>query len=272
MRGITMKLRNFLYLNTKLLDDYLSAIDGYISDTEIHTDSQTNKKSGHLEGGIPVVHGSGDAEKTEAEEIKKEVKITEASKFEKLFTYLDENDLKYYEFLNANNFDELSRDDFMEVLVSPRFSKLKKFTDLAQKLGKFANAMQPFADQPLIDLKAKQALSGFDALGQIKNGSEVSCVFSFEDKEYPLVAYLDEQYFKVLQERFVGEVYMLCKIQRKILKGQNVKLDEIFESFKNMPLNRSQRRKMPKNLNNPSEIKDVVRGPAFVVIPIAVYQ
>ena len=35
MRGITMKLRNFLYLNTKLLDDYLSAIDGYISDTEI---------------------------------------------------------------------------------------------------------------------------------------------------------------------------------------------------------------------------------------------
>lgn len=267
-----MKLRNFLYLNTKLLDDYLSSIDGYISDTEIHTDSQTNKKSGQLRAGIPVILAAGDAEKFESEEIKKEVKITEASKFEKLFTYLNGNGLKYYEVLNESHFNELSRDDFMEVLVSPRFSKLKEFTDLAQKLGKWADVLQPFADQPLVDLKAKQALSGFNALSQIKNGSEVSCVFSFEDKGYPLVAYLDEQYFKVLQERFVGQVYMLCKIQRKISKGQNVKLDEIFESFKNIPLNRTQRRKMPKNLNNPNEIKDIVNGPAVIVIPIAVYQ
>ena len=27
-----MKLRNFLYLNTKILEDYISAIDGYTYD------------------------------------------------------------------------------------------------------------------------------------------------------------------------------------------------------------------------------------------------
>ena len=29
-----MKLRNFLYLNTKIINDYLSAIDGYVYNEE----------------------------------------------------------------------------------------------------------------------------------------------------------------------------------------------------------------------------------------------
>lgn len=29
-----MKLRNFLYLNTKVIEDYISAIDGYTYDEE----------------------------------------------------------------------------------------------------------------------------------------------------------------------------------------------------------------------------------------------
>ena len=65
---------------------------------------------------------------------------------------------------------------------------------------------------------------------------------------------------------------MLCKIQKKIVKGQSVKLDEIFEDIKKLPLNREQRRKMPKNLDNPDIIRDVIKGPALQVIPIAIYQ
>ena len=65
---------------------------------------------------------------------------------------------------------------------------------------------------------------------------------------------------------------MLCKIQKKIVKGQSIKLDEIFEDIKKLPLNREQRRKMPKNLDNPNVIRDVIKGPALQVIPIAIYQ
>ena len=48
--------------------------------------------------------------------------------------------------------------------------------------------------------------------------------------------------------------------------------DEIFDDIKKIPMNRQQRRKMPKNMDNPDELKDVVKGPALVVVPIAVYQ
>ncbi len=67
--------------------------------------------------------------------------------------------------------------------------------------------------------------------------------------------------------------YMLCKIQKKIEKGKSICLDEIFEDVKSLALNRKQRRKVSKkDMSNPQEIKDKINGPAFVVIPIAIYQ
>ena len=66
---------------------------------------------------------------------------------------------------------------------------------------------------------------------------------------------------------------MLCKVQKKIEKGNSICLDEIFEDVKSMAINREQRRQISKkNMSNPKEIKDKIMGPAFVVIPIAIYQ
>ena len=123
-----------------------------------------------------------------------------------------------------------------------------------------------------MDKGAKEAVEGFSALSQLKSGKEISCVFEFEDGRYPLVAYLDESFFRCEQENFVGESYVLCKVIRKLPKGQSIKLDEIFDDIKKLPLNREQRRKMPKSMDNPEGLKDVVKGPALIVLPIAVYQ
>ena len=97
-------------------------------------------------------------------------------------------------------------------------------------------------------------------------------LFRSSEKQYPLVASLDENYFRCEQESFVGQAYMLCKVIRKIPKGQSIKLDEIFDDIKKLPMNRAQRRNMPKNMDNPAELRDVIKEPALVVLPIAVYQ
>ena len=77
----------------------------------------------------------------------------------------------------------------------------------------------------------------------------------------PIVAHLDENYFECNQGNFTGrETYMLCKVIRKVPKGEKIKLDEIFEDVKRMPLNRSQRRNMPKNIDNPAEFRDEIGG------------
>lgn len=84
--------------------------------------------------------------------------------------------------------------------------------------------------------------------------------------------YLDESYFRCEQDNFVGQAYLLCKVIKKISKGQSIKLDEIFDDIKKLPFNRAQKRNIPKNMNNPAELRDIIKGTALVVLPIAVYQ
>lgn len=270
-----MKLRNFLYLNTKVVEDYIAAIDGYTYDEESQAISTSKENTLAGKGAIGVASGNGSRTGKQSEEVTRSVRISDAAKFEKIYKYLcsDEDDgLKYYEFLTEQEYNNLYRDDFLEVLVTARFSKMKELTNSVKKIAELAAVFETITDQKILDKKATEAVNGFSALGQMKSGKEIACVFEFEDGNHPLVAHLDESYFRCEQDNFVGQAYLLCKIIRKIPKGQRIKLDEIFDDIKKMPLNRAQRRTMPKNMDNPAELRDIIKGPALVVLPIAVYQ
>ena len=270
------EIKNFMYLNTKILEDYISVIDGFTYDEESQEIQNVNEKTLGGSAGVKIISGNGEIATKKVDEVKRSVHISDAAKFDKVFKYLQSGDedeqVKYYEFLTEEEFNSLHRDDFLEVLVTSRFSKMKELTDSVMKVADLAKVIQIITDEEILDKKAKEAVDGFSALGQLREGKEISCVFNFEDVKYPLVAYLDQSYFRCSEDNFVGESYLLCKIIRKVQKGQSVKLDEIFGDVKKLPLNREQRRKMPKNMDNPKEIKDVVKGPALIVIPIAVYQ
>ena len=54
-----MKLRNFLYLNTKVIEDYISAIDGFTYDEESQAIATSNENTVSGKAGIPVISGSG---------------------------------------------------------------------------------------------------------------------------------------------------------------------------------------------------------------------
>ena len=270
-----MKLRNFLYLNTKIVEEYIAAIDGYTYDEESQAVAESSEKSIEGKGSVGIVGGNGSLTGKMEEEVKRSVKISDAAKFEKIYKYLmsnEDEELQYFEFMTDESYNSLRRDDFLEVLVSARFSKMKELSDTVRKIAELASTVQPFTEQPLLDKKTEEVVKGFTALEQLRSGKAISCVFEFEDKKFPIVAYLDESFFRCNQDNFVGESYLLCKVIRKIPKGKNIKLDEVFEDVKNLPLNRAQRRNLPKNIDNPAEISDVIKGPAFVVLPVAVYQ
>ena len=270
-----MKLRNFLYLNTKVIEDYIAAIDGYTYDEESQAIATSSENALTGKSALGIASGSGSHTGKQSEEIKRSVHISDAAKFEKVHKYLrsdEEDGLKYFEFLTDTDYSGLYRDDFLEVLVTARFSKMKELTDSVMKIAELAAVFETITNQQILDKKTTESVQGFSALGQIKSGKEITCVFEFADGKHPIVAYLDESYFRCSQDNFVGQSYLLCKIVRKIPKGQSIKLDEVFDDFKKLPLNRAQRRNMPKNMDNPAELRDVIKGPALVVLPIAVYQ
>lgn len=257
------------------VEDYILSIDGCTYDEESQAITTSSEKTVSGKGGGVLISGNGTHIGKQAEEVKRSVKISDAAKFDKIYKYLqseDDDGLKYYEFLSNEVYAELNRDDFLEVLVTARFSKMRELAESVSKITELVTVFETITDQKFLDKKTSDAFNGITALGQLKSGKEIVCVFEFEDRQFPLIAHLDESYFRCGKENFVGQAYLLCKIIRKIPKGQSVKLDEIFDDIKKFPLNRTQKRKMPKNMDNPEGIRDIVKGPAFAVVPVAVYQ
>lgn len=268
-----MALRNILYIDNNIINDYVSQIDGYTYEEETIIDSSTKDKSASAGIGFAKFNSEGKLGKQNAFSSTKNVKITDASKLDKIIKYLEENDeLKYYENLTEQLWNDIRRDDFLELLVTPRFSKMREVSNMAKSLNNMINAFQPYMNENMLDDKTKEALSGFESISNLNNDSTISCVFNFEDKNYPIVAKLDSNLLKTDVENIKSECYLLCKVQRKIESGKSIELDEIFDEFKNLNLNREQKRKMSKNLSNPKELRDSIKGPAFIVIPIAIYR
>lgn len=266
-----MKLRNFLYLNENILDDYLSALEGCLTEKIITKEKQITDKKGNLDGKIISV-GAGKSVEIETQ---KEGTLTPSAKVQLFMDLLqNEEDIPFYESVNEEIWANLSRDEVVEFMGSIRFSKLKEISTAISQLSELSTLIENFTDTPIIDKKTQVSIDGIRCLGDYKNGNEVPCVLSFSgQKDYSVIAYLDDACLKVSQESFVGDVTILCKIQKKINKGSSVELTDFFKSIKDLPLNRSQRRAMKtKDLTMPKELSDTIKGPAFVVIPIAIYK
>lgn len=64
--------------------------------------------------------------------------------------------MKYYECIDEDSWNTICRDDFLEVLVTPRLSKIAEYTDAAKNLRSIAEVFQPFMETPMIDKKQKK--------------------------------------------------------------------------------------------------------------------
>ena len=87
-----MKLRNFLYLNTKVIEEYVSAIDGYTYDEESQAIATSKESALAGKGAIGIASGTGSHTGKQSEEVKRSVRISNAAKFEKIYKYLQSNE------------------------------------------------------------------------------------------------------------------------------------------------------------------------------------
>ena len=77
-----------------------------------------------LSAKIPFISGSGNHIGRKKKGIKRAVKFERYAKFDKIYKFLqsdEDNNLKYYESLSSESYANLKRDEFLEVLVTPRF-------------------------------------------------------------------------------------------------------------------------------------------------------
>jgi hypothetical protein len=265
-----MKLRSYLYINQRLVDDYLSAIDGSLYEEEIVKSKQGTIQNTDIEDGLPRTGTSGSLSFDERLLSEKKLKITYAAKIKRIVDYLKENDeLQEIEELDKDSLDKLKRDDFIEVFVDVRSSKmqqlvegLNKMVEMFSSLGSLVNFSE--SDQTMIN--QMQDLSN---MKETIDGGVCQLVFNPDGQtEISLIAQLEKGYLLDSIEKINKQCYVLCKVQRKIKEGEEIEVDSLLAGMDGIkPFMDNE-----EELTNPPEIKDVITAPGAFVLPVAIYQ
>lgn len=198
-------LRNFLYLDTQLLEYYLSSIKGALYEDETIVEKEEQIGGGSLGAKVAGIGGEGKKEKTTGREVIRRVKKTGPALFQELYSILEaEQEFKYYDVMTSENWNNIRRNSLLEVNVSPRFSMLDNITDLVEQIFPLISLVETTTGQKIIDDDAAEAIKGIKGLWQICTNKGIPCVFYFKSSpEYKLISYLNPKFFKVERDQII---------------------------------------------------------------------
>ncbi len=265
-------LRNFLYLDIQLVDDYLSSLEGALfEETLIEKEQNVTEGGGGID--LQVIKGSGKKEKSKGLESIKKINLTDAGKFQKLYEILkDDNFFEYYENMNLETWEKLDKNSVLECMVNLRFAKIEGIIDTIQNLLPLMSILENTTSEPIIDKKSQEAINGINMLAEQNRGKGLPCVFTFTDNdEFKFISYLNPNYLRVSKEQVIGELNLFCKIQRKLHEDEKIELFKIVPSLDIFKFNKQQKINL-KNVKIPDDLKDTIKSPAAIVIPIAIFR
>ncbi|MCL5960275.1 MAG: hypothetical protein M1358_13355 [Chloroflexi bacterium] len=267
-------LRKFLYLDSQIIDTYLSSVDGGVSagPTSI---KETEERTKEGKGGVslsPIQIGGGIADRSTTE-FQRSVVETSAARFERLYQSVSPDELKYVEIANEDLWDSLRRTTVVEVVGRIRLLQWQQILEFADQISPLAEMMEQFGQS--VDAQTKAMLAGIKQLGTMNEGKGTTIVLDvLESPEYRFVATLSDPMILVPRAELEGEATIIGSIQRKLKPGEKLTVSSLLTSTSAMTqLNRAQRRaSKPKAMAGPNPLFEEVAAPACILTPVAVFK
>lgn len=270
MRG-GMILRNFLYLDESLLIEFLAQLEGGVAASE--TRRTTSDRSRGIRGSLGtsgMAHAGGELRRRTQDEAEFVVHQTRASQFDRLHRLLTEKDALGVAEPSAD-LKTLARGKMVEVTGPARVLGLGGLSEMLEMLDSLSEVMDP-AEIDASELGQIELFRKF--LGRATPDIAVSVTTGEPPEEFGAVMKMDAG----LEARaeLAGEVSMLGKLLRRVEDGQNyVVQDPLGGLLATAPP--AARAELLANLDS-EEMRGFgvsspeVAGPAWIVLPVAVYR
>lgn len=263
-------LRNFHYLNTSIMDDYISSIEGSLTESEDISEKIATNKGVGADIGTLIKLDAG--LKTQIEkETKKKVVQTYASKFQKIYSFLeaDEN-IPYYDYIDDDSWEGIYRNQFIEIDVTIRFSKIDTVINSLGNLLPFIYQL----DNTIADDDTTKTIYLMNLIKEINQQNGLSAELQLiNGGKYKFISYFDHSCFVNELENMPNEITVFAKIQRKLRDNEKINLTNIVPVLEKMAFNREMKRSIKHSINElPEELFDNVKGPGALIIPIAIYN
>ena len=263
-------LRNFLYIDSRAIDEFLATIEGALFEETI-TESEKSQTAGTVGAGIAVLKGELETGKESEKEVVRKATLTYPAKFQRLYAGLQkEGAVSYYQRVGETERQTIVRNVVLEAAVTLQTSKLQSTLAVADQLVPLIDLVSSVTGQ-FNDEGSQQAIAGFSALGAASRQKGIPFVLNFiEECRFRLVGTMASENLLQPLDRIQGEITAFVKVQRLLGESEKFPLTNIVPDLKKIAANREQRRqastkKLPPHLN------EMVKGPAAVVIPIAFY-
>lgn len=267
-----MILRNFLFLDTATMEDYLATLEGYVIEGTVDQ-TEVEKKDRSGKAGYKIVEGEIASEKST--ETKQKLAVTDGAKFQKLYELLEKKDsVQFLDAFDEEIWTQLRRGELLEVDAIIRFPKPFTLTQAIEDLSPLMDIMATFGEDSLADPKSRAALEGMSAIAKLAEGKPIPILFEAASTPgFTFVANLPRRHLRCQLSDLEGEATVVGKIQRILAKGTKCEVFSLFPAFaSSLPsLTREQRNQMQREMVK-KELAEVVKGPAIIVTPLAIYR
>lgn len=287
-----------VYLNEKIVLDMLAIIeDGFSKVSEVSTSFEsTDKLNSKIEGGFSTknilekllkiqlnAEVGGESTECDKESLKSEKVHTNVSLFSKFRVSLESNNLLYCKAGNEIDIEKCNTGDFIEIegelQKNPMIDLIEKFLEIYKMAEIFDDKVpvgtrKAVAAQKASDRKTLKQIEQF--LNELKSTGTID--FIVENKDITLVLSAQEKYLSNdnISELLGGQFKVLGKII-KICYDEKEKIDLLRKTTLGI-LDDTSKKEFLATFNSPElqtfnlpKLRTEITGPAFIIIPIAIY-
>ena len=276
-RGVrfgSVMLRDFLYLDRSLIQDFLSQVEGGLIEEETERNAITGRGGvgGRLSAGPAGVNA--DRSRETIQETQAVIRQSAASEFDRLYRVLLGEDLVILEEVSQPRVvDEIRRKQFLEVDARVVASGLQQFASIATLFAAIAPHARTLGEEGQLDQESMEKLEALAAMsGQ---GGAVGVIATVVG-EVGLKIGLELDPAWVQVAAWDVEATVLLKVQRRVLAGERYMVGDPFGGLMRL-LPAASRAELAAALASGNaktlglgEVE--ITAPAFVGTPIAIYR
>ena len=254
--AVSIPLREFLYLDTKLTDEFLAQIEGGVYSEEAQRRLEQQGKDVGGEAGLSGFGGRaavrGGRKSSGEEETERTVQQTPESALSRLIQLLnDQQAAQWLEAVDDAIWDQLQRGEIIEAECNVSVSTIKRFSSLAQEVGYLMSMLEEVGEGGL-DAESRQAMEMLTAMGGLLGNSVPIVAALAGSPDYKLIAALEPAYLRVEVDQLDGEATVLAKIHKKLAPDERHTMIDLIPGFRGLPP--AQRREMEEGLENTPDL------------------
>lgn len=260
--------REFLYLDERLVDQFLAQVEDGLFDDEKEKESSTGRRD--IEGtvGAGPVRARAKADRGSERETERLWRQTPESRFNRLHPHLD---LKYLDENGQDAYGKLDPRGMVEVECYVDVPTISRTLAGAEEIAGVAELIRQFTPGE-VDPEIDKAIAGVSTVAQKTSGAVVA-TGEIGEGQAILAFKLSPQSLRVSLDELEGDAVVVGKVQRKWSEGQRYPL-------LNVPglnlLNREDRRKLEREKKAPSsgsgDEAAFIEGPGASLTIIAIYR